>query len=42
MAVGTLAGHREEQGAGRDGTGVIREIAHLDRRAPQHLHRLER
>ena len=42
VAVGPPAGHGKEERAGRNRTGVVREIAHLDRRAPEHLHRLER
>ena len=42
MTVGVLPRDGEEERAGRDGTGVVGEIAHLDRGAPQHLHRLER
>ena len=42
VAVGAPAADGEEEGAGRDRAGVVGEIAHLDRRASKHLHRLER
>ena len=42
VAVGTRARHGEEERARTDRTGVVGEIAHLDRWAPEHLHRLER
>src|SRR5204862_8226400 len=42
VAVGTRAREREEERVGRYRTGVVGEIAHLDRKAPEHLHRLER
>ena len=42
VAVGPRARHGEEERAGADRARVVGEIAHLDRRAPEHLHRLER
>jgi len=42
VSVGVLARNREEEGAGSDRTSVVREIPYLDRRAPEHLRRLER
>ncbi len=42
VAVGTGARHGEEERARTDRSGVVGEIAHLDRWAPEHLDRLER
>ena len=42
VSVGTRARHGEEERARADRAGVVGEIAHLDRKAPEHLHRLER
>jgi hypothetical protein len=42
VSVGVLAGNREEEGTGSDRPSVVREIPYLDRRAPEHLRRLER
>jgi hypothetical protein len=42
VPVGVLAGHGEEDRAAGDPARVVGEIQHLDRRASQHLHGLER
>ena len=42
VAVDARARHGEEERARADRASVVGEIAHLDRKAPEHLHRLER
>src|SRR5207247_10236624 len=42
VTVGPRAMEREEERAGCYRTRVVGEIAHLDRKAPEHPHRLER
>ena len=42
VPVGVLARHGEEECSGGDSASVVREIPYLDRRASEHLRRLER
>ena len=42
VTVGTSAGNAEEQRSGRRGTGVVDEVAHVDRSTSEHVDRAER